>query len=391
MDEILKLYNDGHNPFPHLGKGGLGYHLPRHHLIGKALIRTINGDRDILDEYDDGNTDDPNIYYIPGTTEFDIDNPDDPGIHNKGHVIYDPETGDIENIEDDYEYLPPTTTMRAERETEHEIELFEANEILDTLLNSNRNISGEEFERLMCTTLSPIIQHDLDDYSDIINANDNPNYLNLKYSNGNSMIVMIDGVQKPISSVAVFDAEDEKNAIEIKYKKNEDHTNGFNLQNTKIEGNSSFVPLYYKVKNKWKLYDVFCAGNNTFVTPSQERNDKDAWLYALSSRSLIKYCFNHDISDNKGKDGKNLIPVIYEKKVYRPDPQPDWANHIGTFYEELKTPTGKKLYRLIVRDDANGEKVYKESVDWVGKPTNIIKRNKLKTVRRKKVPNVIII
>jgi hypothetical protein len=28
MKKLLHLYNYGHNPFPHLGKGGLGYHLP---------------------------------------------------------------------------------------------------------------------------------------------------------------------------------------------------------------------------------------------------------------------------------------------------------------------------------------------------------------------------
>jgi hypothetical protein len=28
LKKLLYLYNDGHNPFPHMGRGGLGYHLP---------------------------------------------------------------------------------------------------------------------------------------------------------------------------------------------------------------------------------------------------------------------------------------------------------------------------------------------------------------------------
>ena len=27
LKKLLYLYNDGHNPFPHMGRGGLGYHL----------------------------------------------------------------------------------------------------------------------------------------------------------------------------------------------------------------------------------------------------------------------------------------------------------------------------------------------------------------------------
>jgi len=37
LKKLLYLYNDGHNPFPKLGKGGLGYHLPNHKLVGNGL------------------------------------------------------------------------------------------------------------------------------------------------------------------------------------------------------------------------------------------------------------------------------------------------------------------------------------------------------------------
>jgi len=37
MKKLLHLYNLGHEPFPHIGKGGLGYHLPQYRLRGGKL------------------------------------------------------------------------------------------------------------------------------------------------------------------------------------------------------------------------------------------------------------------------------------------------------------------------------------------------------------------
>jgi len=63
LKRLLYLYNDGHNPFPKLGKGGLGYHLPQYkkRIHGEALhiFTNDNGDHEIID---DGNDDDPSWY-----------------------------------------------------------------------------------------------------------------------------------------------------------------------------------------------------------------------------------------------------------------------------------------------------------------------------------------
>jgi len=42
LKNLLHLYNDGHNPFPNMGKGGLGYHLPQYRKM-------VNGDGFNLD------------------------------------------------------------------------------------------------------------------------------------------------------------------------------------------------------------------------------------------------------------------------------------------------------------------------------------------------------
>jgi len=67
LKKLLYLYNDGHNPFPKLGKGGLGYHLPqyRKRMHGEALheITTESGEKQYID---DENKDDKNLYSKEG-------------------------------------------------------------------------------------------------------------------------------------------------------------------------------------------------------------------------------------------------------------------------------------------------------------------------------------
>ena len=49
LKKLLYLYNDGHNPFPKNGKGGLGYHLPKYRLHGKGKSHPQDSD----EEYED--------------------------------------------------------------------------------------------------------------------------------------------------------------------------------------------------------------------------------------------------------------------------------------------------------------------------------------------------
>jgi hypothetical protein len=52
MKKLLHLYNYGHNPFPKLGRGGLGYHLPQYKIKGGRIVYNEDGtfedDGDIL-------------------------------------------------------------------------------------------------------------------------------------------------------------------------------------------------------------------------------------------------------------------------------------------------------------------------------------------------------
>jgi len=63
LKQLLYLYNDGHNPFPSMGQGGLGYHLPqyRKRMHGEALhiYKNADGSFEVIDDY---NYEDKNIY-----------------------------------------------------------------------------------------------------------------------------------------------------------------------------------------------------------------------------------------------------------------------------------------------------------------------------------------
>lgn len=92
LKKLLYLYNDGHNPFPQLGKGGLGYHLPqyRKRIHGEAIHEVKNGDT--TDYIDDGDT---NINYLYSESGF-IDD-DNAYSHIVDNTYTNPSTG-ISNI-----------------------------------------------------------------------------------------------------------------------------------------------------------------------------------------------------------------------------------------------------------------------------------------------------
>jgi TusA-related sulfurtransferase len=56
MKKLLHLYNLGHDPFPHIGKGGLGYHLPQYRLKGGKLVFQTDpktGRADLVEKIDE--------------------------------------------------------------------------------------------------------------------------------------------------------------------------------------------------------------------------------------------------------------------------------------------------------------------------------------------------
>jgi hypothetical protein len=84
MKKLLHLYNLGHNPFPHIGKGGLGYHLPQYRLRGEALhlnkdTGKYENDMNYLDSnvYDQGDVIGDYTLDTDEDDDFNIDDNDD--------------------------------------------------------------------------------------------------------------------------------------------------------------------------------------------------------------------------------------------------------------------------------------------------------------------------
>jgi hypothetical protein len=99
LKKLLYLYNDGHNPFPVKGKGGLGYHLPgyRKRIHGEGLHEVTNEDGET--EYiDDTNTNDTNLYSKEGFV-------DDSNVYN--HIT--PSKGSYLPMNQGGTYIPSDT------------------------------------------------------------------------------------------------------------------------------------------------------------------------------------------------------------------------------------------------------------------------------------------
>jgi hypothetical protein len=155
LKRLLYLYNDGHNPFPKLGKGGLGYHLPqyRKRMHGDGM-HLINGKY----EYDDDDSD-LQVYdqgfitgnYIPlGNDEFIVD---DERHHNnriiKPKHIGKPEyfdttlnENDIYDDNDDNDYYDPTKSSIPYLNTTQKI----LHDIEQTKIPKNKKLSKSDIK-----------------------------------------------------------------------------------------------------------------------------------------------------------------------------------------------------------------------------------------------------
>jgi hypothetical protein len=145
MKKLLHLYNYGHNPFPKIGRGGLGYHLPQYKLRGLGIFRTFNEDGDMVDEYEirDG---DPTIYdqYLNDDDEDDEDDDHEVPIE-VGKYEHDPETGVYyyhldPDIYEDYE---PEYSHLEYEDTEHKYTKEERNDL--------KSIEKEKYRKLLST------------------------------------------------------------------------------------------------------------------------------------------------------------------------------------------------------------------------------------------------
>jgi hypothetical protein len=86
MKKLLHLYNYGHNPFPKLGRGGLGYHLPQYKLRGDGLHFITNPDGKIV-PIDDLDYSDKHFYY--DTNARSILNPTDDDENTDEELDYE--------------------------------------------------------------------------------------------------------------------------------------------------------------------------------------------------------------------------------------------------------------------------------------------------------------
>jgi hypothetical protein len=186
MKKLLHLYNYGHNPFPKLGRGGLGYHLPQYKIKGGKI--TIGEDGLINDDGDDENPffiqndqiegiysrddegrvtvtgfdpsgDEPTFQYSIGKTKKNVESiePSDPelkGVYNLFNRHED---------EDEDEYDPNKYTDADKFDIdEYEARVKKAHDKLyndekSTIENYNKNYNGKNDDDIIDDVISKLL------------------------------------------------------------------------------------------------------------------------------------------------------------------------------------------------------------------------------------------
>jgi hypothetical protein len=125
LKKLLYLYNDGHNPFPKLGKGGLGYHLPQYPNVihGNGLNVRRNEDGTFIDIVDDHNDLDTNWY--------DMMNPNGPLIVDMRNNIPDGRFEEAEEEEEEEEESEEEEEEAKEEASQKEVVPIKYDELSD--------------------------------------------------------------------------------------------------------------------------------------------------------------------------------------------------------------------------------------------------------------------
>ena len=397
LKKLLYLYNDGHNPFPHTGKGGLGYHLPHEKLIGGRLIRYVdeNDRTDILDEYDDGDSDDEILEFpIPNTFNDEGEPIIKSSKHyypNKtGNVLYHPETKEVIELveyDEDGNLLPLITKERRDRltyEHQHPLEavnlqaekitddltstaLKEAQTeltqeefiIMDSLKDKIKNISREKsigygvaFEDYLVNPKNSHILNDTDINFTSSLSDDNP-ILETK--------IILGGKLAKLKDVIVYDLFSDDCIYEIKnfgmstrnfnaesYEEIINSDNPFiEIQCSKIIGNPDFIPTYVAYNDgSFKIYNIECKRNNQFILPEKEKG-RDFKIIVMLKNALYEYNPFDDIFEFEPKINKK------GKREFLTD---DSGSRIGQIYK----PCEVQPFKTIVK---NGQNCYKLDIN----------------------------
>lgn len=234
--------------------------------------------------------------------------------------------------------------------------------------------AGDTFEEVFVENCSPILQKSANDYSDIVLAKNNKIFDIKNKQTGQPITVILQGKKRPICDVAVFDADSKKHVYEIKYKVNESIGHGFILlQTTKIYGNGSFIPLYSKQGNVWKLYTIFYKGTDECLDIGK---NKDVEVDFYLKEGLFKYEITKDIYDPKTNPKGGLNAIIFDTTHPKRDVQGKliWKNNRPkTYKQQYLDKNGNPLFRLwdssysVGKDYANADcfKIPSSKLDFI--------------------------
>jgi len=388
LKKLLYLYNDGHNPFPKLGKGGLGYHLPqyRKRIFGDGFnLDTLQFDPD--DDIDEDEADRRNkVLKGDKTTRRllrEINKPLPVEEEITGFEFLEDEDIDKKNANEikKHELLSHLESMGENTNKylkEIDPEKVKRNEerFLKDVLEKADEYQEEQIQEL---------QQDIKDiarkksigygiaFEDYLVNPENINILNddLKFTSSLSSEhpildtqIMLGGQQRQLKDVIVYDLFSQDCVYEIKnfgistrgfnaesFDEIKNSSNPFiDIQCTKIIGNMSFKPTYVLYNdNSFKIYNIEIRKNGQFLLPENEKG-RDLKFIVMLKDGIYEY--------NPLEDNFDWIPEQVEKN--------------GKFKNQyIVNDDGKKIGQLykpnqqqpFIKINKNGQECYKLDIN----------------------------
>jgi hypothetical protein len=379
MKKLLHLYNIDHNPFPtlgkgglgyHLGKGGLGYHLPQYmktihgdglEFVGDELIfvpdknmtvdELINANANLRESTKEANVRVPQYSNDERDTkgfEF-IDTPENErrneleALKAEADIILNAEGKDTNKYEIDLDkvekneelFLKDVLGHESEYQSKMTDELMDDISLISRKKNKGYGLALEDY------LVNPENIHVLKDPSIKFTSS---------VSDEHPILNNITYIGKPLKDYIVFDLFSDSTIYEIKnfgmstrgynaksYDEIKNSDDPFiDIQCTKIHGNPSFKPRYILYNDgTFKVYNIECTTNKSFILPETNVGFNLKYIVMLKD-GIYEY--------NPLDDDYDFKPML-NTKGHGKYLKNDKGEKIGQIYEPNSIQPFKKIFK----------------------------------------------
>lgn len=382
LKKLLYLYNDGHNPFPKLGKGGLGYKPP---INGYGFnLDTLQFDSDSDMDSTEAARRNDNLRSDTDTRRFirKIQKPSEEDETPGFEFIEDEET-DAKNAKEIKKYEVLTLLESMGENTDKYLREIDKDKVkkneerfLEDVLEKADEYQEEQIQELQQDIRNISRKKSIGygiAFEDYLVDPENVNVLkdDLKFTSSLSSDhpildtrIILGGQSKQLKDVIVYDLFSQNCVYEIKnfgvstrdfnaesYNEIKNSNSPFiEIQCTKIKGNPDFNPIYVLLNDgSFKLYNIEIKRNNQFLLPENEKG-RDLKFIVMLKDGIYEYNpFDDDFKFEPSQIERN--GKLRNKYIVN-----DEGKKIGQIYKPEQNQPFTKIFK-------NGKEFYKLNID----------------------------